>query len=230
MAQGSAAAAGRSTLTASAFAPLHAESASTMFCAARGYRVASHEEIKLLDLRTAHASWPVLDGEVAAELGGYEVIGFERTVPEKHIAGFCDLLSVFMSMIPSGDLDLRDSTWTPQRIHDTERRMVETGKLWIGALALSPDGTAVGFTELGVPFADPRHASVGGTLVLPEHRGHRLGLAMKLHNHRRLAALHPDCRHVETGNAGVNAPMNAVNQAMGYRVVERRLNVQKVLG
>jgi hypothetical protein len=32
---------------------------------------------------------------------------------------------------------------------------------------------------------------------------------------------------VETSNAGVNASMNAVNEQMGYRVVERCLDVQK---
>jgi hypothetical protein len=149
---------------------------------------------------------------------------------DEYIADFCELMSVFMSMIPSGDLDLRDSTWTPQRVHDTEQRLRETGRLWIVGLALSPLGSVVGFTEVAVPIADPRHASVGGTMVLPEHRGRRLGLGMKLHSHRRLATLYPDSRYVETANAGVNAPMNTVNEAMGYRVVERSLTVQKQLG
>lgn len=224
-----AAAAGRTVLTAAAFAPVGAESPGSLFCVARGYPVASHEETKLLDLRTAPATWPALDREVADAADGYTIVGFEGTMPEEHLDDFCRMLSVFMTMIPTGDLDLRESTWTPARVHDTEQRMVETGRAWIGALALSPQGRAVGFTELAVSLADPRHATVGGTLVLPEHRGHRLGLGMKLHNHRRLLELLPECQHVETGNAGVNAPMNAVNEAMGYRVVERCLDVQKVV-
>jgi hypothetical protein len=32
-----------------------------------------------------------------------------------------------------------------------------------------------------------------------------------------------------TGNADVNAPMNAVNDALGYRVVERALELRKEL-
>ena len=64
---------------------------------------------------------------------------------------------------------------------------------------------------------------------MPGHRGHRLGLAMKLATHRRLAELFPSCAYVETGNAGVNAAMNAVNERLGYRVVERCLDVQKRL-
>ena len=65
--------------------------------------------------------------------------------------------------------------------------------------------------------------------MLPGHRGHRLGLAMKLATHRRLVELFPACGYVETGNAGVNAAMNAVNERLGYRVVERCLDVQKRL-
>ena len=52
---------------------------------------------------------------------------------------------------------------------------------------------------------------------------------MKLGTHRLVAELFPDCAHVETGNAGVNAAMNAVNEQLGYRVVERCLDVQKRL-
>ena len=35
--------------------------------------------------------------------------------------------------------------------------------------------------------------------------------------------------NVETTNAGDNAAMNAVNEQLGYRVVERALDVQKRL-
>ena len=37
------------------------------------------------------------------------------------------------------------------------------------------DGRLVGFTDLQVPLAQPERAHQGGTLVLREHRGHRLG-------------------------------------------------------
>ncbi|MDN4163599.1 GNAT family N-acetyltransferase [Nocardioides abyssi] len=220
-------AAGRRVLLGTTFAPVGAESAGTLFCAARGYPVASHEETKLVDLRTAPAGWDTLDRRVAERLAAYSVVGFERRVPAEHVEAFCAMLAVFTSMVPTGDLELGPASWDAERLHATEQRFHESGRTWIGALAVAPDGTACGFSELSVHDADPRHASVGGTLVLTGHRGHHLGLAMKLHTHRRVLELFPDCRHVETGNAGVNAPMNAVNEAMGYRVVERALDVQK---
>ena len=37
----------------------------------------------------------------------------------------------------------------------------------------------------------------------------------------------PECRIVATDNADANAQMNAVNERMGYRLVEQLLEVQK---
>ncbi|GGO76466.1 GNAT family N-acetyltransferase [Nocardioides deserti] len=218
---------GRTALVSTTYAPVGAESPGTMFCAARGYPVASREETKLVDLRTAPAGWGELDRREADRIAAYSVVGFERRVPDEHVEAFCAMLSVFSSMVPTGDLELGPASWDAERLHATEQRFLDSGRTWVGALAVAPDGTACGFTELSVHDVDPRHASVGGTLVLPEHRGHHLALAMKLHSHRRLLELFPGCEHVETGNAGVNAAMNAVNEAMGYRVVERALDVQK---
>jgi hypothetical protein len=50
---------------------------------------------------------------------------------------------------------------------------------------------------------------------------------MKLANHRQFRAVFPDCRVLMTGNAGVNAAMNAVNDALGYRETERCVELQK---
>jgi hypothetical protein len=66
-------------------------------------------------------------------------------------------------------------------------------------------------------------------MVLPEHRGHRLGLAIKLATHRALLRAFPDCEVVRTGNADVNEHMNAVNELMGYRLVEDIVELQKRL-
>lgn len=222
-----AAAEGRTTYVATTHAAVDAESPGSRFAAAHGYPVASAEESKLLDLATAPERWPPLEDDVAAHLDGYRVVAFEDHVPEGWVDDFCGLLSVFMTLVPSGDLDLEDVAWTPARLREHEERTAASGRAWLVAVGVAPDGRLAGFTELGVTRADPRLATVGGTLVLPEHRGHRLGLGMKLANHRRLLELFPACPVVVTTNAGVNAPMNAVNEALGYRVVERCLDVQR---
>jgi len=228
-AESCAASAGRTTVVATAFAPVGAASPGSAFAAARGYAVASLEETKLLDLRRAPDGWGHLDDQVAAALGGYRVVGAEEAVPEEHVEDFCGLLSAFLGEVPTGDLDLTEVAWTRERVRDTEERFRREGIVNVYALAVAPDGHLCGFSDLRVRRDDPRHAEVGGTLVMPGHRGHRLGLAMKLGTHRRLLELFPGCEWVETGNAGVNAAMNAVNEQLGYRVVERALDLQKRL-
>ena len=62
----------------------------------------------------------------------------------------------------------------------------------------------------------PERAYQWGTLVLAEHRGHRLGMLVKLAALRALQAASPSTRSVSTWNAEGNTPMIAVNEALGF--------------
>ena len=60
-----------------------------------------------------------------------------------------------------------------------------------------------------------------GTLVLGEHRGHRLGLAMKARGLQELQRrIGPERTRVLTCNAEQNAHMVAINERLGFRPVE----------
>jgi hypothetical protein len=52
-----------------------------------------------------------------------------------------------------------------------------------------------------------------------EHRGHGLGLAMKLANLWAVVERHPGVRTISTWNAEENAPMITVNEEMGFEVM-----------
>lgn len=52
--------------------------------------------------------------------------------------------------------------------------------------------------------------------MLREHRGHRLGALVKAAVLRELTASLPQVRRVSTVNAEDNAPMVAVNEALGF--------------
>ena len=70
------------------------------------------------------------------------------------------------------------------------------------------------------------HAWQQITLVHPEHRGHRLGMIVKAVNLRTLRAQEPAVRMIDTFNAEVNTHMIAINEAMGFRAVDRWANWQ----
>jgi RimJ/RimL family protein N-acetyltransferase len=58
------------------------------------------------------------------------------------------------------------------------------------------------------------------TAVTREHRGHRLGLLVKIAMLELLAAEEPQVERIETFNAESNGHMIAVNEALGYTVVD----------
>ena len=81
-------------------------------------------------------------------------------------------------------------------------------------------GDVVAYTDLMLPSGAPGMAWQWGTLVHREHRGHRLGMAVKVENLRRLQADHPERRRVVTGNDDTNSWMVSINEDLGFRIVE----------
>ncbi|MBD4636278.1 GNAT family N-acetyltransferase, partial [Xanthomonas citri pv. citri] len=57
------------------------------------------------------------------------------------------------------------------------------------------------------------------TIVLPEHRGHRLGMRVKAANLIAVRDALPGARAIITGNAEENRHMLDVNEALGFRPV-----------
>ena len=96
--------------------------------------------------------------------------------PPEHARPVCDALNVFIGMAPMGDLALEDTSFTPERLRRNEERSDEIGRRRFTAAAFSSDGTLAGYSDLFVPPHEDRFAQIGITMVLPEHRGHSLGL------------------------------------------------------
>lgn len=126
-----------------------------------------------------------------------------------------------MTEAPTGELAVEPERWSPERVRDVEARRRARSQRTFDTVVVAPDGGLVGNTRLVLGARMVRGgASQSGTLVPPGHRGHRLGLAMKVANLRRLLAHDASPRLLHTFNAGVNAPMLAVNAALGFRPVE----------
>jgi GNAT superfamily N-acetyltransferase len=224
-------AAGRNRLLTEVFVPPGDETGNPdrAFAEAGGYAVANREGMKDVDLAEAEPGWRTLEAEVEAALGDYRIVTWRDVCPDEHVASFGRALSRVMSLIPQGDLDLEDREWTVDRVREAGRHRVDVGLVTIESAALSPDGEVIGLTGLRTNRNDPRVAHVGVTMVLPEHRGHRLGLATKLAGHRAMRAAVPDCHLVVTSNSEVNTHMNAINQAMGYRQLETLVEYHRSL-
>ena len=101
-----------------------------------------------LDLKEAPAGWAALDAEVAAALGDYRVTVFEERVPDEYVDDFCALLSAFIGEVPTGDLELEEASWTPERVRDNEGRAIAIGRVRLIGVAIAPDGHLCGFSDL----------------------------------------------------------------------------------
>jgi GNAT superfamily N-acetyltransferase len=205
------------------------ENDGTRFAARHGYTVANLEQTKGIDLPEWAPQWGPFDDEVAARIGDYRIEVAHGRIPEEYAESYCAAVNRFVGLIPLGELELEELDWTVERLRQEEQRQGEVGADQIDALAIAPDGTVAGFSNLEVFLADPSRAHVGITMVLPPHRGHALGLGLKLASHRALIAAHPSCALVVTGNANANEHMNAINERLGYRVLEQSLEMQKKL-
>ncbi|PUA81732.1 GNAT family N-acetyltransferase [Nocardioides currus] len=219
---------GRTTIQSEAYLPPGGTAAAEHFAAALGYAVASRETIKELTLADYAARRESLVAE-AGDAAGYRVVTFDTVCPDEHLVSFGRLLGMLMDEVPLGDLDLESSEWTPDRLRAAEQRQVATGRHVQTALAIAADGSVVGVSDVRVDDTDHEHAQVGITLVDPAHRGHRLGLLLKLATHDLVRSTYPSLLTVDTSNAEVNQHMNAVNEALGYRHLETLLELQKRL-
>ena len=94
------------------------------------------------------------------------------------------------------------------------------------AMAIAPDGSVAGVSDVRVDDSDPARAGRDHDRR-PRPPGRRLGLALKTATHDLAVATCPALVSVDTSNAEVNTWMNAVNEALGYRTIETLLELQK---
>jgi GNAT superfamily N-acetyltransferase len=220
---------GRTVLMAAPISPVDRDGAGQQLLAAHGFEVAIEETQKVCDLEATEGGWAALAAEAAGHHDGYRLEAWESRVPDPLVEGYCVLAEAFVDEAPTGDLDYEREVWTAERVRKRDDHFEATGRHQFGVLAYAPDGSCAATTELFVNEAADWRALQGGTLVQPEHRGHRLGMAVKLVNLAAARACFPTCRYVFTSNAGVNAAMNAVNDRLGFRDVERMVEMQRHL-
>lgn len=182
---------------------------------------------RVLDLPLEDSLLDELEAEATAKLDGYTILTWEDTVPEEHLAAYGALLRQLDIDDPDEDVENEPGVYTPERIRFNESRRVERGEHWIATVAVAPDGTLVGNSEMDFGVEPGTTLGwQGNTLVMPGHRGHRLGLALKVANHRTLARTAPHVRVLVTWNSHVNPWMIGINERLGYRVQFREVVFQ----
>ena len=160
----------------------------------------------------------------------YRTMAFVTPWAAEFVGDHCDLLGVMSTDEPAGDGERQEEQWDEERLRENEALDIARGVTVLAAVAQhSSTGRLVALTEIGIAADTPGEAWQQITVVHPDHRGHRLGLAVKLANIDLLAEHAPAVRLVQTGNASVNRPMIAVNDMMGFEVFSEGAFWQKHL-
>ncbi len=189
--------------------------------------IAANRRLVIAELDQARLTELLSEAEAAS--ADYELVDLPNPAPEHLVP---DLLAVHTAIndAPLDDLQIDDDQWPVERFHAYQQAM-SARKIRLHRLLArrTSDGALGGHTVVCVEEDRPQVAWQEDTAVISSHRGHRLGLRLKVAMLRRLAASEPQLHHIDTWNAESNTHMIAVNDAIGCQVVGRGMVVQRDL-
>jgi len=196
---------------------------------ARGYDLALTEVQRELRLPVDDDLLAGLADSAARAHDSYTLRSWHGPVPDDLLRGWAEITSILATEAPTGDLELEPEAVSTEAVREREDTLARQGRTKYNTVALSSSGEVVAYSDLATTVHERGRAYQWGTLVRREHRGHRLGIAVKVANLRLLQHERPDITRLTTYNAEVNGHMIGVNEAIGFRPVARLGDFQKKL-
>ncbi|OYX54574.1 MAG: hypothetical protein B7Y93_05945 [Micrococcales bacterium 32-70-13] len=147
----------------------------------------------------------------------YRVHTWAGATPPEWREGIAHLLTRMSTDAPTAGPEEPEDPWTVERLLEDEALEASSPRTpLVAAVEHAPSGRLVGFTEFTVPAEAERPVAQEDTIVLREHRGHRLGMLVKAANLVWLEQVSPGHPAIITYNAEENRHMLAVNEALGF--------------
>ncbi len=159
---------------------------------------------------------------------GYRTVRWVGVAPDELIDDVAYLEGRLNVDAPTGDINWEQEKMDADRIRKSEAAREARGRLSYQAGALIGD-KLVAYTWIVAERDQPVHAWQNTTLVDPDHRGHRLGMLVKLENLAHIREMKPQLEAIDTFNAASNTFMLKINRAMGFRAVDAWTEWQKDL-
>lgn len=189
------------------------------FALSTGFSEANTEVVRILQLPVADELLDRLAGESEPHHGGYRIETFLDDIPERYLPSYCHVHNQLALDAPTGEVDFEEESMSPESFRQSQQRMKASGQTRVSTVAVLGEDQVVAYTDLVVKENPADRVQQWGTLVHREHRGHRLGTAVKVANLRALQELFPDRTEVVTSNAEVNQNMVDINDRFGFRPV-----------
>lgn len=199
------------------------------FARSAGYGLALGDVQRLLALPVDDALLGAVADEAAPHHAAYALRSWVGPVPDDLVAEWAEASASLMTEAPTGELSIEPETADVAVVRESEALLLRQGRTKYHTVAVDEQGGIAAYTDLVVTVHEPDRAYQWGTLVRRRHRGHRLGLAVKIANLRHLQRAHPEITRLTTFNAEVNSHMIGVNERLGFVPVERLGEFQKRL-
>ncbi len=155
----------------------------------------------------------------ARAAAGYSLVWWSGPTPDEHLAGHAGIENA-MNDRPR-DAGQQARTWDVERVRrENEVRVAQGRQTYTLAARHDATGEMAALTEVDVNRENPDWGHQLATAVTRPHRGHRLGLLVKTAMLDWLAEAEPKLARIVTGNAAVNQHMIAINETLGYELLD----------
>jgi GNAT superfamily N-acetyltransferase len=169
-----------------------------------------------------------LSAECARHSAGYHAETFSGAWPDRWMEDRIEFGVRMSTDTPRGEFAREDEVWDEARVRGVEAVLEASDRLHLSAVVVhEASGRLAGFSDIAVPRGAPAKAYQFDTLIMSEHRGHRLGTLVKLANLEAVTRMSPETSVIVTYNAAENDPMIRVNEALGCVLVADGLTWQK---
>ena len=201
----------------SGYGSLPAHGREVRFLLARNYVLGQIERGSRVDLPVAPALLAERRAVAEQKAHGYRVHLWAGSAPTELLEDLALLATRMSTDVPTGGVEEDEDLWTVDRWLETEQKHAASPRAMIYAAAEHVESRRLaGYTELSVPAEVDRKVDQGDTIVLREHRGHRLGMLLKVANIQHLEERFPGHPSIVTFNAEENRYMLDVNEAVGF--------------
>jgi GNAT superfamily N-acetyltransferase len=186
------------------------------FAAAAGAASGMAEVFRVLEVDPGlPARLSELSAEAARRATGYTLVPWLGATPDEYMNDAVRL-SDAMADAPT---DNEPEFWDADVIRNAEQAAIAAGfRLHSVAARHDQSGQLVALSQIRTDPSIPGWGFQAMTAVLPEHRGRRLGLLVKLAMLDLLLGREPDVTGILTSNAGPNDHMIAINEQLGFEV------------
>jgi GNAT superfamily N-acetyltransferase len=199
------------------FGAIDRDSPAVDFALANGYSLEQVDRMSRIDLPVDPAIITNKRREAESHSAGYEVVQWVGRCPDEWLTDMARLHQRMSTDAPSAGIEFAEEQWDETRVRNLDDMNEAGGRVNLTSAALHlASNRLVGYSDIALPEHEGRPATQEDTLVLKEHRGHRLGMLLKVANLEQLMRVSPTTPRITTFNAEENRPMLSVNEAVGF--------------